>query len=121
MLQHRKIKYAVELFQDHVAPWSDEEIDKKMKKSMFDFFIPNIIWCHNDEELFGNSCKCDSFVETPLKKGYIRIKYAYEQTKYVPYDWDKECIEKNIKYLAEYQNARNFIWCYEDEELFKED
>lgn len=119
-MKERKIKYAIETFVDHPAPWSDEEIDKYMKKSMWDFFIPNIMWCHNNEELFDNPCKCKGFIETPLKKGHIRIKYACEEIKYVPYDWSREYIQTILKGLAEYQNGRSFIWCYGDDELFKE-
>ena len=119
MLQDRKIKVAYELFEDHEVPWNDEEIDKEMKKSMFNFLIPSIIWCHNNEELFDNPCKCKTFVETPLKKGYIRIKYACEENKYVPHNYTKQQIEDTLMFLAEHQNARSFIWCYGGEELFR--
>lgn len=120
-MKEQKIKYAIEMFIDRPVPWDDEEIDKYMRKSMWNFFIPNIIWCHDNEELFDMPCNCKTFVATPLKKGYIRIKYACEETMYVPYNWDKKRIEDNIRYSAEHQNGRSFIWCYGDRDLFKED
>ena len=122
MLQHRRIKVAHEFFYDHPAPWSDDEINKQMKKDLFwNCYANNIIWCHENEELFDNPIMCDNFVAPPLKDGYIRIKEAIEQYDVVPYEWSKEYIEKILKHTSEYCNARSFIWCYEDEELFKED
>lgn len=120
-MKEQKIKYAVEMFVDKPAPWSDEEIDKYMKKSMWDFLIPNIVWCHNNEELFDKSHMCKTFVATQLKRGYIRVKYACEKTIYLPSNWDKKRIEENIRCSAEHQNGRSFIWCYGNQELFKED
>ena len=120
-MKNVKIKYAIEEFIDMPETYSDEDIDKYMKKLMFNFFISSIIWCHNNEELFDNPCKCKTFVETPLKKGYIRIKYACEETKYVSYSCGKDNITDIIKHLAEHQNGYSFIWCYGDKELFKED
>ena len=116
-----KIKYAIEEFIDKPELWTDDMIDRYMKKSMWNFFIPNIIWCHNNEMLFDNAYKCKTFVATPIKKGYIRIKYAYEKTMYVPYNWDEKRIEDIIRHSAEHQNGHSFIWCYGNEELFKED
>lgn len=120
-MKDQKIKYAIEEFIDKPAPWNDDEIDEYMKKSMWNFFTPNVIWCYNNEKLFDNPCKCKTFVAIPLKKGYIRIKYAYEKTMYVPYHWDKKYIEDIIRHSAEHQNGRSFIWCYGDQELFAED
>lgn len=120
-MKNRKIKYSIEEIMDYPATYNDDNISNEMKKIMKHIFISNLIWCHDNEELFNNPCMCDTFVETPIKKGYIRIKYAREHTIYVPYNEPEKYIEHRIKYLAEYQNARSFIWCYEDEELFKED
>lgn len=120
-MKNVQIKYAIEEFVDIPETYNDEDIDRYMKKLMFNFFISNIIWCHNDEKLFDDSHMCKTFVATPIKKGYIRIKYASEQTQYVPYSWDKYRITDTIKHIAEHQNGHSFIWCYGDKKLFKED
>ena len=123
MIREIKIKYAVELFQDYPTDWTDEMIDQDMRKWMKRIFAQSVVWCHNDEELFKNPYKCKKFVNIPIKKGCVRIRYAKEETIYVDYRLFKEdpySATKLIRHLAEYQNARSFIWCRDGQSLFKE-
>ena len=118
MLEHRNIKYAYIKTWDLPQEWGDAEINNHFKEYKQHYYCRDIIWCHNNEELFDNYHKCHKYTQTPVKNGCQRVKYAIEEVGLIRYNYvDKDIIYQKT-YVGEQINALGFVWCEENEVLF---
>lgn len=122
-MANKLIKFAKEEFYDVPEDWTDEQISNKLWWLRSYPYGP-MIWCHYDEQLFDNPYINENYVEKPIPKGYKRIRNADQQKRYTQNWWfrdwktPEECITENVACLG--YKGPSFIWCWGDEELFKE-
>lgn len=123
-MAHKLIKFAKEEFYDVPEDWTDEQISNKLW-----WFRPYpygpLIWCHYNEQLFDNPYINEKFVEKPVPKGYKRIRNADQREIYTEHWWfiNRKNAEDAITDRIRCHNpidSPSFIWCWGDEELFKE-
>ena len=117
MLEYRKIKFAYIKTCDLPQEWIEQEINHHFK-DLKRHYYGDIIWCHNDEELFDCYYKCPKYTETPIKPKCQRIKYAIEEIGPVRYDYNDQDIIYQKTYVGEKCNYIGFVWCEENETLF---
>lgn len=114
------IKFMVEEICDVSEDWTDDQISNHLL-----FWgqrgVGPLVWCDYDEQLFDNPYINKHYVEKPgPAPGYRRIRYAREQHRYPgwPYNRSKEDMEDYVR--SRCWRGPSYIWCYGDEELFKE-
>ena len=117
MLQYRKIKFAYIKTWDLPQEWADNEINNHFKE-LRRYYCGDIIWCHNNEELFDHYYPCPKYTQTPIKNKCQRIKYAIEEIGPVNNDYCDTDIIRQETYIAEKRNYIGFVWCEEYEKLF---
>lgn len=112
------IKYAIEYVIYKPSSWTENDIDEYMKKMVF-FGRCNATWCYENEILFDEANKCLNFRTIKAPKDYIAIKYAIEKIITIPYTWNELQIKLFLSKLSMCANGKSFIWCYDNDELFK--
>ena len=119
------IKFAKESFYDVPVDWTDEQINNKIWW-LREYPYGPTIWCHYDEQLFDHPYICkENYVEKPIPEGKKRVRVAQQHTRYIKLDWFlwrgtvEEVITDHIRCFGLTDSPR-FIWCWGDEELFKE-
>jgi hypothetical protein len=117
MLEYRKIKFAYIKTWDLPQEWIDQEINNHFKE-LKRYYYGDVIWCHNDEELFDYYYKCPKYIETPIKNECQRIKYAIEEIGPIRYDYVDQDIVHQKTSVGDKCNYIGFVWCEENETLF---
>lgn len=121
----KKIKFAKEDFYDVPEDWTDEQIENQLWRQNTYPYGPTM-WCHYDEQLFDNPhIGNPNYVEKPIPKGHKRVRVARQKYRYTNGGWFllednvEDAITNHIRCCG-ITNSPTFIWCWGDEELFKE-
>lgn len=121
----KKVKFAKEDFYDVPEDWTDEQIDNKICWLRSYPYGPTI-WCHYDEPLFDNPhIGKANYIEKPIPDGYKRVRVAQQKYRYLDGGWFinrknvEDAITDRIRCCG-LTDSPSFIWCWGDEELFKE-
>lgn len=121
----KRIKFAKEDFYDVPIDWTDEQIDNKLWWMPRPPYGPTI-WCHYNEELFDDPyIGKANYVEKPIPAGKKRVRVARQDYRTIDGGWFmyqhnvEDAITDRIRCCG-LTNSPRFIWCWEDEELFKE-
>lgn len=119
----KMVKYGIERVSDVPVEWPDEKIDAYL--SMWGPITNATIWCDYDETLFDNPHIIKDYIENPIQDGYRRIRVAHEEfihlklNRFASEEELNKTVTDEIRWRC-FGSGYTFIWCWGDEELFKE-